>query len=58
MEIEEQPETLRVGKHYVLVRNLFCYQILTADTRAQVFGTYSPKVAEERFRRLEDSAKP
>ena len=54
---EEQPETLVVGKSYVLVRNLYCYQILTIDTRAQVFGTYSQRTAKEKFDLLEAAAK-
>ena len=50
----EQPETLVVGKNFIL---MYCYRIVTADTRAQVFGTYSYSTAKDRFEHLEHPAK-
>jgi len=53
MEEKEQPEDLATGKHFILRKDLYCYRILTADTKAQVFGTYSYTAAKEKFEKLE-----
>ena len=49
----EQPHTLIAGKNYILIEDSYCYRIVTADTRSQVFGTYSYETAKKRFNELE-----
>ena len=44
------------GEYYVLLQNLYCYQILTKDGH-QVFGTYDLTVAKSKFTKLELQAR-
>ena len=44
------------GEYYVLLQNLYCYQILTKDGH-QVFGTYDPTTAKNKFKQLEIQAR-
>ena len=48
-------QKLEEGNDYVLLQNLFCYQILTKDGH-QVFGSYDLATAKSKFRHLEFSS--
>ena len=53
MDSEEQPEDLSIGKNYILRKDLHCFRVLTLDTKAQVFGSYSYTAAKIKFEELE-----
>lgn len=45
-------QKLEEGKEYILLQNLYCYQILTKEGH-QVFGTYDLTTAKMKFHHLE-----